>query len=164
MSANLHRKKNWFELLAPLWAVIGMAAHVGSVWYTYFVSDTFEAIDNYTSFIRYLIWAAVVLTALFSFVPDGIASVARHTVFYLVSAAVFVGLLYWYANNKFSQDEAEARSLYALIMSGLTENDYIKYYLKYAILSSLGLCGAVAAFCAIKLHMSASGWIKKHIK
>ncbi|MBR4555835.1 MAG: hypothetical protein IKO27_09625 [Ruminococcus sp.] len=164
MSVDMHRSRNWFEKLAPLWAVIGMAVHTFSIWYVYFRAEGLEVIDNYQSFARYIIWAAVVLAALFSFVPDSVVSIARHTVFYLVSAAVGVGFLYWYANNRFSAEEAKARSVWVLVVSGLEEDDYVRYYLKYAILSSAGLCGAVAAFCAIKYHLSSTGWIKKHIR
>ncbi|MBR6874429.1 MAG: hypothetical protein IKN17_13065 [Ruminococcus sp.] len=164
MSANMLRKKNWFELLAPLWAVIGMALHAGSIWFVYFHTEDYKTVDNYQSFIRYLIWAAVVLIALFSFAPDGPVSIVRHTVFYLVAAAAGVVFIYWYANNKFTSEDAELRSAWVLFASGLKESDYVKYYLRYTIFSSVGLCAAVGAFCAIKNHMSASGWIKKHIK
>ncbi len=164
MAVTMERKKNLFEKLAPLWAVIMMGLHVGAILYTYFISDSFDALNNYTSFIRYIIWAATVLAALFSFVPDSITAIVRHTMFYLLSGAVFVGVLYWYANNRFSEEDAEARALLALFMSGYTDTDYVQHYVEYAIYSTLGLSAAVAAFCAVKYHLSSTSWIKKHIR
>ena len=164
MSANLHRKKNWFEKLAPLWAVILMAGHVGAMLYYYFVADSFEQLDTYNSWLKYVIWGAVVIVAVFSFVPEDITAVVRHTVFYIVSGGVFLGVLWWYSHNVFTPEEGESRAVLAMFMSQFTDTDYVSYYMRYAILSTLGLCAAVAAFCAIKLHLSASGWIKKNVK
>ncbi len=164
MAVTMTRRKNIFEKLAPLWAVIMMALQVGSVLYTYFISDSFEAMNNYTGFIRYIIWTAAVLAAIFSFVPDSVTAIARHTMFYLLSGAVFLVVLYWYANNVFTEEQAQERAVLVMFMSEYTDTDYVKYYVEYGVFSTLGLTGAVAAFCAIKYHLSAAGWIQKHIK
>lgn len=162
--AEMHRKKNLFEKLAPLWAVIAMAGYAGSIIYYYFVSDTFEALDTYDSWLRYLIMAGVILLAFFSFVPEDVTAVIRHTVFYLVAGAAGIGVIYWYANNVFTPEQAESRKLLAVFMSNFNEDDYVSYYLKYSIITTIMLCAVVAAFCGAKLYMSSQGWIKKNIK
>ena len=149
MSANLHRKKNWFEKLAPLWAVILMAGHVGAMLYYYFVADSFEQLDTYNSWLKYVIWGAVVIVAVFSFVPEDVTAVVRHTVFYIVSGGVFIGVLWWYSHNVFTPEEGESRAVLAMFMSQFTDTDYVSYYMRYAILSTLGLCAAVAAFFSL---------------
>ena len=164
MAVTMQRKKNIFEKLAPLWAVLTMGGYVFSVGYFYFVADTFESLNAYNSYLRYIFAALPMLAAVFSFVPDGIESVVKHTAFYLVSGGAGVGVLYWYVNNYFTEEENSARALLALFISNSADEDYASYYLKYAVFSVLAVCGAVAAFCLIKNHLSASGWIKKHIK
>ena len=164
MSANLHRKKNVFEKLAPLWAALLMFANAGAMLYYYFAADSFESLDTYNSWLRYLIWAAVVIVAVLSFVPEDAVAVVKHTVFHLVPGCIGVGVIWWYSHNVFTEEDSEARALLALFMSEGIETDYVIYYMKQVIFSTLGVCGAVAAFCAIKTHMSASGWIKKNIK
>lgn len=164
MAVTMQRKKNFFEKLAPLWAVLTMGGYVFSVGYFYFAADTFDALNNYNSYLRYIFAALPMLAALLSFVPDGAASIVKHTVYYLVSGGIGLGVLYWYVNNYFTEEENSARALLVLFATNSAEEDYASYYLKYAIFSVLAICGAVAAFCAIKNHLSASGWIKKHIK
>ena len=164
MSAKLHRSRNWFEKLAPLWAVLLMAGHVGAMLYYYFVADGFEPYDTYDPWLKYVIWGAVIIVSTFSFVPEDATAVVRHTVYYIVSGGVFIGVLWWYSHNVFTPEEEETRELMASFMDRYTERGYVGYYMRYAILSTLGLCGAVAAFCAVKTHLSASGWIRKHIK
>ena len=160
MAAHLHRKKNIFEKLAPLWAVLLMAGHTGAMLYYYFVSGGLELYDTYDPWLKYVIWGAVVIVSTLSFAPEDAAAVVKHTACYIVSGGIFLGVLWWYSHNVFSPDD----DVIVSFMDQYTDVGYVDYYMRYAILSTLGLCGAVAAFCAIKTHLSASGWIKKHTR
>ncbi|MBR1392894.1 MAG: hypothetical protein IJ561_03555 [Ruminococcus sp.] len=160
MSATMHRSRNRFEMLAPLWAFLGMALHIGAIWYVFFYSDSFSLMNDYNNLYKYLIWSAVVLAGLFSFVPEDLAAIVKHVLYYLVAAGVGLFALYWYAENKFSSELSESKLLIFIINSG-GEEDYAKFYVTYAVKYSLGLCAAVAGFCVIKHYMSSKGWINK---
>lgn len=176
MSAIMDRKKNIFEKLSPLWAFLGMALHIGAVWYVLFYkAGSYETAYDYRIYIRYIIWITVVVVSTWSFVPESITAIVRHTMFYLLSAAVCIGAVYYYAQEIFSYDSSAYRnwllfadnmSMDELIdgMSSPSRESYIKLSLTYAVRYSVYLCGAVAAFAAIKYHMSASGWIKKRVE
>ena len=171
--ATLTRKKNLFEKLAPLWAFLGMVIHVGAVWYVYFHDlSSYKAMNNYDSFLKYLIWAAIIVVAVWSFVPEDITAIVRHLMFWLISGAICVAALYIYVNKYFENDFAPDKLMFFDNMDDIEErlkaysvrsrSDYNEYYLTFAVKYTLGLCGAIAAFCAIKYKMSSSGWIKKH--
>lgn len=163
MAATLHRSRNRFEMLAPLWAFLGMALHIGAIWYVYFYSDSFSLMNDYEGIYRYLIWITVVLPGLLSFVPEDITAIVKHVLYYIVAAGIGIFALYWYAENSFADELSEAKRIYLFFNSG-GEEDYTKYYVTYAVKYSLGLCAAVAAFCAVKYYLSSTGWINKHIK
>ncbi|MBR6103215.1 MAG: hypothetical protein IKH78_01200 [Ruminococcus sp.] len=163
MSAMMQRKKNIFEKLAPLWALLGTALNIGVFLYIYLISDSYEAYDNYNSFLKYIIWAGVVLVSTLSFVPESVTAIVKHTVFYLISSALGVAFVYYYAFNVYDGELTPVRAFLSYISSGSTE-EYAETCVKTAAEYSLYICGAVAAFCAVKYHMSSSGWINKRIK
>lgn len=175
--ATFERKKNLFEKLAPLWAFLGMALHIGAIWFVFFKSDSgYSAVDNYTSYIRYIIWIAIVAAATVSFVPSDVTAIARHAMFWILASAVCIAGLYVYAVKYFEFNAANDslrlfRGFAGLdtegfisVMSRLDKETYTEFIIKKTVIYTLALCGAVTAFAAIKYKMSSSGWINKHIR
>lgn len=174
MSAIMNRKKSIFEKLCPLWVFLGMALHIAAVWYvSLYKADSYDTAYNYTTYIRYIIWIAIVVVSTWSFVPESITAIVKHLMTALLSAAVCIMALYYYAQEFFSYSNSvnwmlitNSMSFDELmsVLSEQTKESYVKLTFIYAVRYSLYLCGAVTAFAAIKYHMSSTGWIKKHIK
>ncbi|MBR4622607.1 MAG: hypothetical protein IKO44_03620 [Ruminococcus sp.] len=162
--ATLHKKKNVFEMLSPLWALLVTALHVGGIWYVFFITDNYSLYIDYEQYIKHLIRIAVVVVATWSFAPEDAVSVVRHTLYYIVSAGIMCAAMYYYVFNVFDPDNAKRSMLIMYYFAEISGSDIRQYVVKYTIEYSVYICGAVAAFAAIKYKMSASGWIRRKSK
>lgn len=163
--ATLHKGRHILEKLAPLWALLMMALHAGCIWYVFFITENYSLWQDYEQYIKHLIRIAVVVVSTWSFVPEDVTAIVRHTLYYIVAAGISCAAMYYYVFNVFDPEENHNNMLSIYYFLGAIEGgDVRQYVMKYTIEYSVLLCAAVAAFAAIKYKMSISGWIRRSTK
>lgn len=162
--ATLHKSKQIFEKLSPLWALLMTALHVGSIWYIFFITENYSLWADYENYIKHIIRVAVVAVSTWSFVPEDVTAIVRHTLYYIVSAGICCGVMYYYIFSVFDPDSSRSAMVMIYSYVKFTGSGVRQYVMKYTIEYSVYLCGAVAAFAAVKYKMSSAGWIRRRTK